>query len=87
MQTIYEYDDFGPELNKTGYFEEDLKKILDGKNTVDEKILVIFDEIQECNDALNSLKYFNESANEYHICAAGSLSDICANSGVFWGEE
>lgn len=38
-----------------------------------EKHLVIFDEIQECPDALNSLKYFNEEANEYHIIAAGSL--------------
>ena len=38
-----------------------------------EKDLIIFDEIQACNDALNSLKYFNEEANEYHIAAAGSL--------------
>lgn len=35
--------------------------------------LVIFDEIQECAEALNSLKYFKERANEYHIIAAGSL--------------
>lgn len=35
--------------------------------------LIIFDEVQECPDALNSLKYFNEEANEYHIVAAGSL--------------
>lgn len=35
--------------------------------------LIIFDEIQECPKALNSLKYFNEEANEYHIIAAGSL--------------
>lgn len=35
--------------------------------------LVIFDEIQECPEALNSLKYFCENANEYHILAAGSL--------------
>lgn len=38
---IYEYDDFGPELNKTGYFEEDLKTLLAGKNTPEEKITVI----------------------------------------------
>lgn len=41
-----------------------------------EKTLIIFDEIQECPAALNSLKYFNESANEYHICAAGSLLGV-----------
>ncbi len=41
-----------------------------------EKTLIIFDEIQECPDALNSLKYFNEEANEYHIVCAGSLLGI-----------
>ncbi len=41
-----------------------------------EKTLIIFDEIQECPDALNSLKYFNEDANEYHIVCAGSLLGI-----------
>ena len=38
--------------------------------------LIIFDEIQASNNALNSLKYFNEQANEYHIAAAGSLLGI-----------
>jgi uncharacterized protein len=38
--------------------------------------LIIFDEIQTSNNALNSLKYFNEQANEYHIAAAGSLLGI-----------
>lgn len=41
-----------------------------------EKTLIIFDEIQECPDALNSLKYFQEEANEYHIACAGSLLGI-----------
>lgn len=41
-----------------------------------EKTIIIFDEIQECPKALHSLKYFNEFANEYHICAAGSLLDV-----------
>jgi uncharacterized protein len=41
-----------------------------------EKDLIIFDEIQSSNNALNSLKYFNEKANEYHIAAAGSLLGI-----------
>lgn len=38
--------------------------------------LLIFDEIQASNNALNSLKYFRENANEYHIAAAGSLLGI-----------
>lgn len=37
------------------------------------KTLIIFDEIQECPEALNTLKYFKEKANEYHVIAAGSL--------------
>lgn len=38
-----------------------------------EKHLIIFDEVQECPEALNTLKYFYEKANEYHVIAAGSL--------------
>lgn len=40
------------------------------------KTLIIFDEIQECEEALNSLKYFYEDAPEYHVIAAGSLLDV-----------
>lgn len=40
------------------------------------KTLIIFDEIQECEEALNSLKYFCEDAPEYHIIAAGSLLGV-----------
>ncbi len=35
--------------------------------------MIVFDEIQECPEALNSLKYFKEKAYEYHVIAAGSL--------------
>jgi len=38
--------------------------------------LLIWDEIQECPSALNSLKYFCELASEYPICAAGSLLGV-----------
>lgn len=38
--------------------------------------LIIFDEIQECEEALNSLKYFYEDAPQYHIIAAGSLLSV-----------
>lgn len=40
------------------------------------KTLIIFDEIQECEEALNSLKYFCEDARQYHIMAAGSLLGV-----------
>ena len=47
-----------------------------GKAIIPGKTLIIFDEIQECPNALNSLKYFQEEANEYHIVCAGSLLGI-----------
>ena len=47
-----------------------------GKAILPGKTLIIFDEIQECPNALNSLKYFQEEANEYHIVCAGSLLGI-----------
>lgn len=40
------------------------------------KTLLIFDEIQECEEALNSLKYFCEDAPQWHIIAAGSLLGV-----------
>ena len=40
------------------------------------KTLIIFDEIRECEEALNCLKYFCEDAPEYHIMAAGSLLGV-----------
>ncbi|WP_125717715.1 DUF3857 domain-containing protein [Flavobacterium ustbae] len=46
VRTIYDYDDFGPELNKTGYFEDDLKKILAGVNAPEEKILIILNYVK-----------------------------------------
>ena len=58
---------------------KDPKRILEqlsfvhGRAILQEKTLIIFDEIQECLNALNSLKYFNEEANDYHIACAGSL--------------
>jgi hypothetical protein len=41
-----------------------------------ESTLIIFDEIQECPNALTSLKYFCENAPEYHVVAAGSLLGV-----------
>ena len=38
--------------------------------------LIIFDEIQECRPALNTLKYFHENAPEYIVAGAGSLLGI-----------
>lgn len=43
---------------------------------VPDETLLIFDEIQACERALTSLKYFCEEAPEYHIAAAGSLLGV-----------
>lgn len=47
------------------------------------KTLIIFDEIQEAEGALTSLKYFQEEASEYHIIGAGSLLGIALNNSSF----
>ena len=51
----------------------ELLSLIAGEKILPETTLIILDEIQECPEALNSLKYFKESANEYHVIAAGSL--------------
>lgn len=50
--------------------------IMRNKRIQAKKMLIIFDEIQFCNKALTSLKYFYENAPEYHIVCAGSLLGI-----------
>jgi predicted AAA+ superfamily ATPase len=81
-QMFYLNFDEKPSLRK--FFEGDLdprrivrdlgisfeKEILPGRH------LLVFDEIQECPEALNCLKYFQEEAPEYHIIGAGSLLGV-----------
>jgi predicted AAA+ superfamily ATPase len=50
---------------------------------IKEKTLIIFDEVQLCERALTSLKYFCEDAEEYHVIAAGSLLGVAVNRGKF----
>jgi predicted AAA+ superfamily ATPase len=50
--------------------------IIRGKVIQPGRTLVILDEIQFCSEAITSLKYFQESAPEYHIVTAGSLLGI-----------
>jgi uncharacterized protein len=47
-----------------------------GKKVVSDSTLICFDEIQNCPAALTSLKYFQETAPEFHIIAAGSLLGV-----------
>ena len=71
-----------PEYNEFFEKSKDIKRILDslsiisGTRIVPGETLIIFDEIQECPEALNSLKYFREHAPEQHIVCAGSYLGI-----------
>lgn len=50
---------------------------------MEEKTLIFFDEVQLCERALTSLKYFYEQAPNYHIIVAGSLLGIAVNRKEF----
>lgn len=56
--------------------------ILAGFKITPDDTLIIFDEIQECPNALTSLKYFYEQKPEYHIIAAGSLLGVALHGGI-----
>lgn len=86
---VYFNFESNPELQ--GIFQRDLNpvrivqelSVLAGKTITPENTLLFFDEIQACEQALTSLKYFNEKANEYHIIAAGSLLGVAVNRNQF----
>lgn len=54
-----------------------------GVSIVREKTLIVFDEVQLCERALTSLKYFCEEAPGYHIIVAGSLLGVAVNRANF----
>ena len=76
-KTIYEFEDFGLELNKSGYFEEDLKTVISGEKTRNETIGAIFNYVKSnikwngrynffCNDGVKSA-YKNKTGNVAEI--------------------
>jgi predicted AAA+ superfamily ATPase len=78
-------------LSLSSYFDGtiDVKKIIEyleieiNQQIIPQKTLIIFDEIQVCERALTSLKYFNENAPQYHIVCAGSLLGVALNREKF----
>ncbi len=54
-------------------------EIMTGKPVSPDSTLIIMDEVQECNDALGSLKYFCEEAPQYAVVCAGSLLGVALN--------
>ncbi|MCL2283284.1 MAG: ATP-binding protein [Fibromonadales bacterium] len=83
-QTVYLNFDDEPELGD--YFQKNLKpeRIIGaleshfGLKITPSNTLIIFDEIQECQRAKDSLKFFNENAPQYHIAAAGSFLGVAS---------
>ena len=61
------------ETNKNPQRIVELLSMVAGEKILPRETLIIFDEVQECPEALNTLKYFKEKANDYHVIAAGSL--------------
>lgn len=84
---IFNFDE-NPELKQFFASTKDVKRIIENLSLVHGKAiklqttLIIFDEIQECNEALNSLKYFAENAPEYYIVCAGSLLGVAMSRGA-----
>lgn len=84
---IYRFD---KDSGIKGFFEQDIdpKRIIKdmglarGKTILPGETLIIFDEIQECGNAVTSLKYFCEDAPEYHVIAAGSLLGVAMRQGA-----
>lgn len=80
----YIYISFDKEAEAKKIFSEtkDPKTLLErislykNKPIIPGETLLIFDEIQDCPEAIGSLKYFYEEANEYHIISAGSLLGV-----------
>ena len=74
--------DENPEYRQFFQTTKDINRILQnlilisGYKIVPEKTLIIFDEVQDAPEVINSLKYFYENAPEYHIACAGSLLGI-----------
>jgi len=76
-----------PDLKQFFGNTKDVQRILQnlslvhGQAILPQKTLIIFDEIQECNEALNTLKYFCENAPEYAVTSAGSLLGVAISKG------
>ena len=74
--------DENPEYKQFFQTTKDINRILQnlmlisGYKIIAEKTLIVFDEIQDAPEVINSLKYFYENAPEYHIACAGSLLGI-----------
>ncbi|MCK9362886.1 MAG: ATP-binding protein [Syntrophales bacterium] len=79
-----EHEEYKQFFEKTKDVDRILQNLVmaSGQIVKPQETLVIFDEIQECYEALNSLKYFCENAPGYHVACAGSLLGIALSRPV-----
>lgn len=74
--------DENPEFKQFFQLTKDVNRILQNLMLVSsqkiepDKTLIIFDEVQDCPEVINSLKYFCENAPHYHVACAGSLLGV-----------
>lgn len=79
--TYFNFDE-NPEYKEFFQSTKNIDRILqnlmlaNGQQILPAETLIIFDEIQDCPDVINSLKYFCENAPQYHVACAGSLLGI-----------
>ena len=83
--------DKNPEFAQFFQTTKDVRRILQNLamasgQRITKDTLIIFDEIQACEDALNSLKYFREDAPEYFVASAGSLLGLQLSGGFPVGQ-
>ena len=86
---VYFNFETNPKLIET--FQEDISpdylipilSHISGQTILRERTLIVFDEVQLCERALTSLKYFYELAPDYHIIVAGNLLGVAVNRSRF----
>lgn len=81
------YVDFSRDARASAMFDDSIApadvvdglELLSGRTIDPERTLIVFDEVQLCERALTSLKYFCDEAPQYHVVAAGSLLGVKVN--------
>ncbi len=74
---IYENESFGSELNRTGYFEDDINMLIKGLTTQDEKIAAIFNFVKTKVKWDDSYSYFcDQGVKKAYKESTGNVAEI-----------
>lgn len=77
VKTIYEAEDFGDELKKTGYFEADLKTVTEGLKTQPEIVAAIFNHVKSTVKWNNYYSYYcNDGVKTAYKNKTGNVAEI-----------